>query len=126
MIGLFYLWHGVVLRDLERVQLPIPYFFALAAVLYLFIAIFFTVVFTYLKEREALFKKGFLIGMVVGFVIYLAVYVLGVSFSYGKPTHILVDFIWQMFEQGFGAALGGFIFQIEHERSEFLKKAHKF
>jgi hypothetical protein len=124
MLGMFYLWHGVLLRDLERVKLPIPYFFTLATLLYVIIAALFTIALHYTTQKENLAFKGGLMGGAIGFVIYLAVFVLGVSFSYANITHIAIDFVWQMLEQGAGGLVAGFIFNMELEREKFIKASN--
>jgi hypothetical protein len=38
----------------------------------------------------------------VGFFVYLVIFVLGISFAKHGMVHVLVDVLWQMFEQGVG------------------------
>jgi hypothetical protein len=66
--------------------------------------------------------KGVTIGALMGFFIYLVAFVFGVSFNAGGLKYIVVDFLWQMVEQGVGGAVIGFLFSL-YEEMEKLAKA---
>ena len=48
------------------------------------------------------------IGAAVGFVVYLLVFILGMSFASREMVHIVVDILWQMLEQGLGGLMVSF------------------
>jgi TRAP-type mannitol/chloroaromatic compound transport system permease small subunit len=45
------------------------------------------------------------VGAVVGFMVYLLVFTLGMSFASHALRHVVVDVLWQMFEQAIGGLL---------------------
>jgi len=103
MFGLSYIWHGVVLNDYHNIKLPLSSFLTLQAIVYLVISFILTFVYHYTHIKRKMKYKGFVIGAVLGFFIYLIAYVLGISFKTGSLNYVIVvDFIWQMFEQAVG------------------------
>ena len=62
--------------------------------------------------------KGFLMGVALGFFIYLIAFVLGVSFKGSGTQHIVVDFLWQMIEQGIGGGVVGTVYMLARRRDQ--------
>jgi uncharacterized integral membrane protein len=108
MFGLSYVWHGVALTDLQELPIPQTLYFILSGVVYLVLGLVLTIgthkaieyEFISLKRAFPLFSG--LLGAAVGFFVYLAIFILGMSFSKQGMVHVLVDVLWQMFEQGIG------------------------
>lgn len=111
MYGAFYLWHGVFLNDLARISFSKTLFLVLAALVYLIISI----VLYKLFESEFLsskiqhpVSKGLLSGLMLGFVLFAVVTVLGISFTKSTSIeYIALDFVWQIFEQALGGVIIG-------------------
>ena len=113
MFGMSYLWHGVVLNDYMFIKLPFTTFLMLQGVVYAVISFVLTFVYHYTHIQKKMKYKGFVIGMVLGFFIYLIAYVLGISFKSGEVNYVVVvDFLWQMFEQAFGGGVVGYTFVV--------------
>lgn len=108
MFGLSYLWHGQVLSDLQEVRVPLPLYFILAAVVYLILGLTLTMgVHKAVQSEWISLKRAFpftsmLLGAVLGFVVYLVIFVLGMSFAKSGAVHMVVDALWQMMEQALG------------------------
>ncbi len=123
MFGLSYLWHGVMLKDLEELHVPLGLYLFLAALVYLVIGTGLTLFTHKAIEHEWIsLKHGFpfkclLFGTIAGFFVYLVVFVLGFSFAKHGMVHVVADVIWQMVEQGLGglAVSGGIIYDL-HKR----------
>jgi hypothetical protein len=123
MFGLSYLWHGVVLKDLDEMSIPLGVYLVLAALIYLVIGLCFTLVVHKAIEHEWIsLKHGFpfkclLLGAAGGFLVYLLVFVLGFSYAAHGMVHVVADVVWQMAEQGLGglAVSGGIIYDL-HKR----------
>lgn len=111
MFGLSYLWHGVLLNDYVNIKYPLWLHLMLAGVVYLVIAFVLTYLHQYTTVRHHKFK-GLLLGSILGFFIYLIAFVLGVSYNPHSIEHTVVDFIWQMVEQGLGGMTIGFAFRV--------------
>jgi len=109
MYGAFYVWHGVFLNDLTRITFSKTLFLVLAALVYFIISIALYKLF----ESETLSSKiqnpvsrGLVSGLMLGFVLFAIVTVLGISFTKNiSIEYIALDFVWQISEQ----ALGGLI-----------------
>ena len=43
-----------------------------------------------------------LMAAAIGFFVFLLIFVLGMSFTKPGMMHVVVDILWQMFEQGMG------------------------
>ena len=114
MISLSYLWHGVVLNDLRNVNYPHWYFFLLLLLVYGIVAFILTMGFNFANVKKNLTLKGFLGGAAFGFFLYLVAFTLGVSFKSGDTKHLVVDFLWQMIEQGIGAMVIAYVFSIAY------------
>ena len=113
MLGMSYLWHGVILNDYQFIKLPFSSFIVLQAIVYMVIGFVLTFVYHYTNIKRKVKYKGFMIGAVLGFFIYLIAYVLGISFKTGEINYVIVvDFIWQMGEQAVGGGVVGFAFVV--------------
>ena len=108
MFGLSYVWHGVALTDLEEVRVPLTLYMVLAGIVYLGLGLALTIGLHKAIGRELISLKvafpftSFLAGAVVGFFVYLIIFVLGVTFTKHGMVHFVVDILWQMVEQGMG------------------------
>lgn len=118
MFGLSMFWHGVLLNDLKFIPQPHGLFYALAGLAYIVIGFTITFVFTYLTMGIGIRLKGFLMGVALGFFIYLIAFVLGVSFKGSGTQHIVVDFLWQMIEQGIGGGVVGTVYMLARRRDQ--------
>lgn len=130
MYGFSYLWHGVLLSDLQELKIPFGLYLALAAVVYLVLGLALTIGAHKAVQYEWISLKGafpiwtMLMAAAMGFFVYLLIFVLGMSFAKSGAVHVVVDVLWQMFEQGIGglAVSLGIIYDmhqrfIEHERA---------
>ncbi len=123
MFGLSYVWHGLVLKDLEELRIPLTLYLVLAGLVYLVIGLGITLITHKAIEYEFISLKGpfplmtFGVGVIVGFFVYLVIFVLGLSFADKGLMHVLADSLWQMAEQGLGglAVSGGIIYDL-HQR----------
>jgi hypothetical protein len=120
MFGISFLWHGVLLNDLMAIPYPLSFFMGLCAVVYLVVSFVLAFAFEYLKIEEQHFPKGIGMGSLVGFFLYLIAFTLGVSFQGSGPEHILVNFIWQMIEQGFGGGVIGIVLLLDQRRARVM------
>ena len=110
MYVLSYLWHGIFLTDLEELTIPLGLYFVLAAIVYLAIGFALTLfvdqalLHGWIELKSGFPIVSFLFAGVLGFLLYLLVFVLGISFSASEAKHVLVDILWQVAEQGIGGA----------------------
>ena len=114
LYGISYLWHGVLLNDLSRVNYSINFFLLLLAIVYFAISFVLTFLIHFLAQfGKNKVRRGLMIGMPMGIFIYLITFVFGISF-YSNPTlnHILFDLSWQVIEQGLGGAVAGGLLSI--------------
>jgi len=108
MFGTSYLWHGVALTDLQEITIPLTLYFILASIVYLVIGLGLTigvhkaVAYEYISLKTAFPFTSMLLGAAVGFFVYLVIFILGMTFTKHGMMHIIVDILWQMFEQGLG------------------------
>lgn len=108
MFGLSYVWHGIALRDLEELRIPLTLYLILAGLVYLLLAgvlaigIDKAIVHNVITLRMGFPFKAMGLGALLGFVVYLVVFILGMSFTNHGAVHVLVDVLWQMLEQGLG------------------------
>lgn len=58
--------------------------------------------------------------MALGFFIYLIAFVFGISFKGSGTEHIVVDFAWQMIEQGIGGGVIGFVYAMAKRRDKVV------
>lgn len=125
MLSLSYFWHGIVLNDIDSLQYDLSLYVWLLFALYLIISLFLSFVISVYVPSDYKFLKHVSIGMFLGFLIYLAVFVLGVSFSGGALNHVIVDFTWQMIEQGLGAGFLSLYYAVIY-RLDKLRKFESF
>jgi hypothetical protein len=120
MMSLSFLWHGVVLNDFIHVPKPYGLFYSLAVLTYILIGFVLTFVFTYLSMGIGIKMKGGFMGLALGFFIYLIAFVLGVSFKGSGTEHVVVDFAWQMIEQGIGGGVVSFVYEMARRRDQVV------
>jgi hypothetical protein len=120
MMVLSFLWHGVILNDFIHVPQPYALFYGLAVLAYILIGFVLTFVFTYLSMGIGIKMKGGLMGLALGFFIYLIAFVFGVSFKGSGTEHVVVDFVWQMIEQGIGGGVVGFVYEMAKRRDQIF------
>lgn len=120
MFALSMFWHGIILNDLKFIPQPHALFYSLAGLVYIVIGFTITFVFTYLSMGIGIKLKGSLMGIALGFFIYLIAFVLGVSFKGGGAQHIVVDFLWQMIEQGVGGGVVGSVYALARRRDQVM------
>lgn len=125
MLAFSFVWHGVVLNDLMHIPSPHALFYALVILVYALIGFALTFLYTYLSMGIGLRMKGSLMGIAAGFFIYLIAFVFGVSFKGSGTEHLVVDFLWQMIEQGFGGAVIGTVYALAKRRDQVLKSDHQ-
>jgi len=118
MFLLSYLWHGMVLNDLKNLQYPLEMFLVLAAIMYVVLGFGLAFLYNYLNFSRNIKFKGSILGSFTGFFVYLIAFTLGVSFGSSKIEHVVVDFLWQMIEQGVGGLTVSAVFSL----SAHLKK----
>lgn len=114
MYGLSYVWHGIALTDLQELTVPLTLYLLLAAMVYLALGLGMTLIMHYalsyelISMREAFPFKAMALGGAVGFLVYLVVFILGISFAAHNAMHIVVDVLWQMLEQSIGGLMVSF------------------
>jgi len=120
MLALSYYWHGVLLNDLQFIKYDKKLFFGLLTILYLAISGAISFVLMIYKPDNYRLAKHTTISIAAGFLIYLMAFVLGVSFQGGGLDHTIVDFIWQMIEQGLGGLVIAGYYILAHRREKLL------
>ena len=123
MYGLSYVWHGLILNDLADLRIPMTLYFILAAVVYLVLGLGLTIgvhkaiQYEWVSLKGAFPFVGMLMASVVGFCVYLVIFVLGMSFAKSGAVHVVVDALWQMMDQAVGGLMVslGIIFDM-HKR----------
>ena len=118
MFAISYYWHGVLLNDLERISYDKTLFFGLLGILYILVGAALSFVLMAYKPIENRVFKHLTIGVLAGFIIYLIAFVLGVSFQGEGIEHTIVNFTWQMFEQGAGGIFISIYYVIAHRREK--------
>ncbi|MCT4581913.1 MAG: hypothetical protein N4A35_10880 [Flavobacteriales bacterium] len=125
MLLLFYIWHGVVLNDLSFLQYDQNIFIGLLSLVYLSIAFALSFVIAVYNPEQNRFFKHLSIGVFMGFLIYLIVFVLGISFNGGGIEHIVLDLSWQMLEQMLGSGVVSIYYLVSY-RLDKLRKMESF
>ena len=117
MFFLSYTWHGIVLNDFKKISYQKEIFFSFLFLLYVITGFLITISYSMLDNKRNPVMRGFFVGAVTGFIIFLVVFVLGTSFT-GRiqPAHITLDFVWQLLEQGSGGMMVGYIFYCFRQR----------
>jgi hypothetical protein len=111
MYALSFVWHGIALTDLQELRIPIALYLCLSGLVYLLIAlgikmaVHHCIIHEWISLKRAFPLMSMAIGAVVGFVVYLIVFILGMSFASRDVVHIAVDILWQMVEQGMGGLM---------------------
>lgn len=111
MFGLSYVWHGLVLSDLEDLKIPLVLYFVLAFIVYLVLGLVLTigahkaVQYEFISLKRAFPFMVMLMAAAVGFFVYLVIFVLGMSFAKSGGMHVIIDVLWQMVEQGLGGLM---------------------
>lgn len=126
MYALSYVWHGVALTDLQELTIPRTLYFILSFFVYVVIGLVLTIGMQKAVQYELISLKNafpfyaILIGAAAGFFVYLVIFVMGMSFAKHGMVHVMVDVLWQMFEQGMGglAVSLGVIYDM---RQDFLE-----
>ena len=114
MYGLSYVWHGIALTDLQELKIPLGLYLGLAALVYVIIGfaitslVHFSIQHEWISLKRAFPLMSFATGGAFGFVVFLLVYILGMSFAEHGAMHAAVDAIWQMVEQGIGGVMVSF------------------
>jgi len=122
MFVLSYLWHGLLLNDYVNIKYPMWLYFIMASIVYVVIGF----ILTYLHQYTSINKvkyKGLFIGALLGFFIYLIAFVLGVSYNPHSIEHTVVDFLWQMAEQGIGGMTVAFARQFIMDADKLAKSS---
>jgi hypothetical protein len=120
MFAISYYWHGVLLNDLALISYDKILFFGLLSILYLLVGGALSFVLMAYKPVEHRTLKHFTISVVAGFIIYLIAFVLGVSFQGEGIEHTVVNFTWQMLEQGVGGFSISIYYVIAHRREKLM------
>jgi len=120
MFAISYYWHGVLLNDLSLISYDKTLFFGLLSILYLLVGGALSFVLMAYKPAEHRTLKHLTISVVAGFVIYLIAFVLGVSFQGEGIEHTVVNFTWQMLEQGVGGFSISIYYVIAHRREKLM------
>ena len=115
MFGLSYLWHGLITTDLQKLNYPLGVFLTSAGIVYFVLGFLLTRIYQsktlsryYVKQP---FNKGLAAGIGFGFILFLVVLVLGVSFNQSSSLEfLLIDLGWQVVEQ----MVGGLIVSLIH------------
>jgi hypothetical protein len=118
MFSLFYLWHGVFLNDLKRIQFPMTWFISFAALTYLILGagIYFLFESRMLKGLRNFLLRGAVCGLITGFVIFMMATIVNISLT-GRLSieHLMIDCIRQMAEQILGTMVVVLLKIVIHE-----------
>lgn len=120
MLGMSYTWHGVILTDFTMIHYPFPVFMFMLILMYTVTGLVSSFLASTLHDTENSGFKQLTAGIALGFFIYLIAFTLGVTFKGDGMEHVVIDFIWQMTEQGVGVALAGFVYKLAEKRDKFL------
>lgn len=105
MYAAFYTWHGLFLNDLSRISFSKALFMGLAAIVYLVISyVLYRMYYSRLSARiTSPMLRGITVGIVLGFVLFAIITILGISFTKNVTmTYLLADCAWQVVEQCIG------------------------
>jgi hypothetical protein len=129
MMGASYLWHGILLNDLARINYPKEIYFLGSVITYLLLGFVLTNIYL-LKYPNVISKKpmirGILSGAALGAVAYLFAIVIGISFSsHLTLQYIVFDMAWQLTEQILGGITVGAIYIASFEGNFLLVVSRK-
>lgn len=108
MFGLSYVWHGLLLSDLQEMRIPMALYLVLAALVYAVLGLGLTIAthkavqYEWISLKRAFPFATMALAAAVGFFVYLIIFVLGMSFAKQGVVHVVVDVLWQMVEQAMG------------------------
>lgn len=109
-----YIWHGVMLNDVNMIRYPFGLFLLFASIVYLVAGALVAKVYTlefFSRFAKHPFIKGLLVGALCGILLYIISIVVGVSYTKTlSREYMLIDITWQMIEQ----AIGGFVVGVVH------------
>ncbi|MDC0338398.1 hypothetical protein OAN33_02555 [Flavobacteriales bacterium] len=120
MFATSYYWHGILLNDLDLISYDKNLFFGLLSILYLLVGGALSFVLMAYKPAENRVLKHLTISVASGFIIYLIAFVLGVSFQGEGIEHTIVNFTWQMLEQGVGGFSISIYYILAHRREKLM------
>ena len=120
MYGLSFYWHGVLLNDLQFITYDKKLFFGLLTFAYLAISGALAFVLMVYKPADNRLFKHTTISVVSGFLVYLMAFVFGISFEGKGLEHTVVNFTWQMIEQGIGGFVIASYYIIAHKREKLI------
>ena len=108
MLGASYLWHGVILNDIQRLSYPKEIYFTGSVITYLVLGFILTKIYL-MKFPRPISKRplmrGLISGVSLGIITYVLSLVIGVSFSTSLTLkNILFDMAWQTTAQTLGGS----------------------
>jgi len=119
MFAISYVWHGIILNDYERITYPFGIYLISAGIVYLVIGFAISRIFIaeFLdRYSEKALPRGILTGIGMGAIVFMSTLVFGVSFSsISEPQFIVVDLVWQVFEQMLGGLIVGLVYLLVFE-----------
>lgn len=102
MFILSYAWHGLVLTDIEKLNVPLTYYLSVSAIIYLLIAFLLIMIIYKIRKMNLSRHIGLYVGIAVGIVLYTLAITQNLAFHSQQFEHIVLDYFWQMTEQGIG------------------------
>ncbi|MFN3918130.1 MAG: hypothetical protein ACK4K0_10345 [Flavobacteriales bacterium] len=120
MLGMSYTWHGVILTDFKMVNYPFPVFIGMLCLLYLVTGLVVSFLANVFHDKENRAFRQITAGVALGFFVYLIAFTLGVTFKGDGLQHVVIDFIWQMLEQGTGVFVAGLVYKLAEQRDKFI------
>jgi hypothetical protein len=108
MFTLFYAWHGLFLNDFKRIQFPLSWFITFAVFTYFIFSagIYFLFESQIMKWFDNLWLRGLTCGVIAGFSFFMIATIVNISLTKNLSTsHLLIDCVWQIAEQTFGAMI---------------------
>jgi hypothetical protein len=108
MFVLFYTWHGVFLNDFKRIHFPMVWFVTFAAITYLILGAVIYLVYEseLLRKIQNIFIRGLVCGAGTGFALFMVTTIINISLTRNQSIkHLMMDCIWQIFEQIVGAMM---------------------
>ena len=102
MFVLSYVWHGLVLTDIEKLSVPLSNYLILSVCIYFLIGLLMVFLIIKLRKKYHTRYLGLFVGLVVGFLVYSVAITQNAVFHSSQIEHIILDYFWQMTEQGIG------------------------